>query len=71
MDPEKSREKLGKTYAVTPVALTYKNKKRTETYFEPLISMSVTFTVEGTVFKTSMLGCMTLREQSSFFGKRF
>ena len=47
MDPEKSREKSGKNYAVTPVSLTYKNKKM-ETYFEPLIPLSVAFTVPGT-----------------------
>lgn len=47
MDPEKSRKKSGKNFAVTPVSLTYKNKKM-ETYFEPLIPMSVAFIVPGT-----------------------
>jgi hypothetical protein len=47
MDPKKNRTKSGKNYAVTPVALTYQNKKK---FFEPFIAMSVAFTVPGIQF---------------------
>jgi hypothetical protein len=45
MDPDKVRTKPGQNYAVTPVALTYKNK---QTYFEPLVPMFVAFSVPDT-----------------------
>ena len=46
IDPDKARTKIGKNYAVTPVALTYKNK---QSYFEPLIPVTISFTIPGTV----------------------
>ena len=42
MDPDKVRTKAGKNYAVTPVSLVYQNKR---SFFEPLIPLSVAFTV--------------------------
>ena len=42
LDPFKTL-KHGKSFAVTPVALTYKDN--TETFYEPLVPMSVSFNV--------------------------
>jgi hypothetical protein len=48
LDPDKTLTKSGKNYAVTPVALTYQNKQQ-NTYYEPLVPMSVHFKVPGKV----------------------
>jgi hypothetical protein len=48
LDPDKTLTKSGKNYAVTPVALTYKNKQM-KVYFEPLVPMSVHFKVPGKI----------------------
>lgn len=44
LDPRKTL-KPGKNFAVTPVALTYKDKTKSETFSEPLAPMSVAFYV--------------------------
>jgi hypothetical protein len=47
LDPDKTVTKSGKSFAVTPVALTYKNKA--QIYYEPLVPMSVNFKVPGKI----------------------
>lgn len=42
IDPKNTKTKPGKYYAVTPVALSY---KKNQMYFEPLIPISIAFTV--------------------------
>ncbi|XP_028405472.1 uncharacterized protein LOC114528088 [Dendronephthya gigantea] len=42
IDPKNTKTSPGKYYAVTPVALSY---KKNQTYFEPLIPISIAFTV--------------------------
>ena len=47
LDPYKTLKKSGESYAVTPVALSYKNKQK-NIYYEPLLSVAIKFSVPGT-----------------------
>ena len=50
LDPEETIKKCGKTYAVTPVALSYKSKEpNSMPYYEQLVPMSVAFKVPGKI----------------------
>ena len=44
LDPEKTL-KSGINFAVMPIVLTYKDNTKNETFFEPLVPVSVEFTV--------------------------